>query len=313
MMKKIAIIIPAYNEALTIKEVILDFWSRSNRHQFDYKIYVIDNNSTDDTKLIAEEVFQSNHIDGEIFFVKRQGKANAVKTAFQKIDADVYVMIDADHTYWAEDLDKFIDPVLNQDIDMVMGDRMSTGRYAENNKRAFHGFGNSVVKNMINFIFNASLKDIMTGYRAFSRRLVKNYPILCDGFELETDMTIFCLENKFNVIEVPIKFTDRPSGSFSKLNTYRDGMRVILTILNLFRNYRPLQFFSLIGFVLFIFSLLTGAFPIANYVQTHYVDQVPMAILSVGLMITSVLSFSIGLILSSVRRIQSINIGLRLL
>ncbi len=311
--KKIAVLIPAYNEEQTIRDVIIDFWLYGKKDQYDYKIYVVDNNSNDKTNQIAKETFLELGVTGDVMFVRRQGKANAVKYAFQKIDADVYIMIDADCTYWAEDIDKFIDPILNEDMDMVIGDRMSTGHYADENKRAFHGFGNSLVKNMINYIFKANLKDIMTGYRGFSRKLVKNYPILCEGFELETDMSIFCLEHKFNIVEVPIKFTDRPDGSFSKLNTYTDGMKVIFTILNMFRNYKPLQFFSLIGFVLLILGLIAGAFPIANYIETKYVQQIPMAILSVGLVITSILTFSIGLILSSVRRYQNINFEVRIL
>lgn len=305
-MKRVAVIIPAYNEELTIQKVVLDFWNFPNKRDFDYKIYVIDNNSQDHTRQLAQEVFEKNHILGEIIFVKRQGKANAVKAAFRKINADAYVLVDADCTYWAEDIEEFICPVLSDDVDMVVGDRISTGNYAENNKRALHGFGNSLVKNSVNYIFNSSLRDIMSGYRGFSRRFVKNYPILCEGFELETDMSIFCLENKLNILEVSIKFTDRPNGSFSKLNTYQDGLKVILTILNLFRSYKPLQFFSFIGVVLLVLGLTAGVFPIENYIKTHYVEQVPMAILSVGLVITSMLSFSIGLILSSVRRIQNI-------
>lgn len=304
---KIAVIIPAYNEEQTIKEVILDFWSYKNKHQYDYKIYVIDNNSADNTSKIVKQVYLEYGVCGELMFVKRQGKANAVKAAFRKISADVYIMVDADCTYWVEDIDKFINPILNDDKDMVIGDRISTGQYADENKRAFHGFGNSLVKNMINYIFKSDIKDIMTGYRGFSHRLVKNYPILCEGFELETDISIFCLEHKFNILEVPIKFTDRPDGSFSKLNTYSDGLKVVFTILNMFRNYKPLQFFSIIGFILLLFGLTAGIFPILNYLETRYVEQVPMAILSVGLVIVSFLTFAIGLILSSVRRYQNIN------
>lgn len=309
----VAIVIPAYNEELTIREVILDFWGYQNKDKYDYQIYVVDNNSKDKTNDLAKQTFSEHNISGEVMFVKRQGKANAVKYAFQKINADVYIMIDADCTYWCEDIDKFIDPILNEDIDMVIGDRMSTGHYADENKRAFHGFGNSLVKNMINYIFKASLKDIMTGYRGFSRKLVKNYPILCEGFELETDMSIFCLEHKFNVLEVPIKFTDRPDGSFSKLNTYTDGIKVIFTILNMFRNYKPMQFFSIISLLFLVLGLISGAFPIANYIETRYVSQIPMAILSVGLVVISFLTFSIGLILSSVRKFQNINFELRIL
>lgn len=312
-MKTVAVIIPAYNEELTIKDVILDFWSYPNKDKYDYKIIVIDNNSADKTQQIAQQVFSEENISGDVLFVKRQGKANAVKHVFNKIDADVYVMIDADSTYWAEDIDSFINPILNDNVDMVIGDRMSTGHYSKENTRSFHGFGNQLVKNMINYIFSASLKDIMTGYRSFSKRLVKHYPILCEGFELETDMSIFCLEHKFEVLEVPIKFTNRPDGSFSKLNTVSDGVKVIFTIFNLFRNYKPLQFFSIIGGFLLLLGIICGSFPIANYIETRYVQQLPMAVLSVGLVISSFLSFSIGLILSSVRRYQNILFELNLL
>lgn len=222
-------------------------------------------------------------------------------------------MVDADCTYWCEDLDKFINPILNNGIDMVIGDRMSFGHYLSENKRTFHEFGNNLVKNMVNLIFKSDLKDIMSGYRSFSHKFVKNYPILCEGFELETDMSIFCLEHKFNLEEVPIKFTNRPIGSESKLNTYSDGLKVIFTILDMFRNYKPMQFFSIIGIVLLTLGLVTGIFPIMNYIETKYVSQVPMAILSVGLVITSTMSFAIGLILSSVRRFQNINFELRIL
>jgi glycosyltransferase involved in cell wall biosynthesis len=312
-MKKIVVIIPAYNEEKTIKEVILDFWSYQHKNQYDYKIVVINNNSTDNTLQIAKDTIEKNQINGEIIFVKRQGKANAMRAAFHAIDADVFIMVDADSTYWSKDIEKFINPILNDDIDMVIGDRISTGQYAEENKRALHGLGNSMVKKMINYIFKATFTDTMTGYRGFSRRFVKNYPILCEGFELETEMSVFCLEYRFNVLEVQITYTDRPVGSFSKLNTYRDGLKVIITILNLFRNYKPLQFFSLIGTFLLMLGLIAGTFPVVNYIQTKYVTQVPMALLSVGLVIVAVLSYAIGLILSSVRRYQNINFEIRML
>lgn len=300
-MKNVAIIIPAYNEEQTITNVILDFWNYENKDKYNYNIYVIDNNSTDKTNQIANNIMLEHDVNGSVMFVKRQGKANAIRYAFRKIDADVYVMIDADNTYWAEDLDKFIEPILSGDVDMVIGDRISSGHYSAENKRPFHGFGNLLVKNMINHIFDADLKDIMTGYRSFSRSMIKNYPILCEGFELETEMSIFCLEHKLNILEVNIKFTDRPDGSFSKLNTFTDGMRVIMTIFNMFRNYKPLQFFSTIGLILLILGLIAGAFPIINYIEYRYVTQLPMAVLSVGLVVVSMLSFAIGFILSSVR------------
>jgi glycosyltransferase involved in cell wall biosynthesis len=313
-MKKVAIIIPAYNEELTIKSVILDFFEYCKKStDFSYKIYIIDNNSKDATNSIAHQVISEFQINAEILFVKRQGKSNAVREAFRYIDADAYIMIDADSTYWAEDLDKFIYPVLNDSIDMVIGDRISTGIYHQENTRSFHGFGNSLVKNLINLIFNAKLKDIMTGYRAFSKRFVKNYPILCEGFELETDMSIFCLEHKFNIIEVPIKFTDRPQGSFSKLNTFSDGFKVIMTIFALFKNYKPMQFFGLIGFLLLILSVIAGVFPVIEYIEMKFVYKVPMAILAVGLAISSFLMFGIALILGSIRKYQNMNFELNIL
>lgn len=301
-MKEVAIIIPAYNEEQTIKNVILDFWSFKDKNNYNYKIYVIDNNSYDKTSSIAKDTFKINDIKGEVLFVKQQGKANAIKYAFNKIIADAYIMIDADSTYWANDLDKFLDLILNQDVDMVVGDRISSGNYVKENKRAFHSFGNNLVKNIINYIFKSKLKDILSGYRGFSKKLIKNYPILCEGFELETDVSIFCLEHKFELVEIPIKFTDRPSGSLSKLNTYKDGFKVIMTIFNLFRNYKPLQFFGLIGLFFMIIGVLCGLFPVVDYLEYRYVNHIPLAILSVGLIVSAFLSFSIALILGSVRK-----------
>jgi hypothetical protein len=222
-------------------------------------------------------------------------------------------MIDADSTYWAEDIEKFIQQILNDNMDMVIGDRISGGLYRQENKRPLHDFGNSLVRILINFIFHSNLHDIMTGYRAFSRRMIKNYPIICEGFELETDMTIFCLEHRLNICEVPIKFTDRPSGSFSKLNTLRDGFKVIITIFDLFRNYRPFMFFGLISFFLMLIALVLGAFPIIEYIKFHYIFKVPTAILAVGIMILSVVSFSIALILDHARRFQNIIFELNIL
>lgn len=310
---KIAIIIPAYNEELTIREVIQDFNEYNNKNQYDYKIYVIDNNSTDSTQKLAKDYIKQHNINAEVLFVKRKGKSNAVRYAFRNIDADCYIMIDADCTYWAEDLDKFIIPILNDNVDMVIGDRLSTGAYAQENDRNMHQFGNSLVKKMINYIFKSDLKDIMTGYRGFSRDLVKNYPIVCEGFELETDLSIFCLAHRFNILEVPIKFTSRPEGSFSKLNTFSDGFKVIVTIINMFRIHKPLQFFSTIACVVLICGLIAGTFPILNYINTRYVSQVPMAILAVGLMLTAITLFTIGIILSSITIYHNMDFELRML
>lgn len=299
--RKVAVIIPAYNEELTICDVLKDFNNYKNQDLYEYKIYVIDNNSKDNTQELAKSFITEHRVNAEVWFVKRQGKANAVRYAFRNIDADCYIMIDADCTYWAEDLDKFIDPILNNNMDMVIGDRLSTGAYAQENDRNMHQFGNNLVKRMINKIFKSNLQDIMTGYRGFSRNLVKNYPIICEGFELETDLSIFCLAYRFNILEVPIKFTSRPAGSFSKLNTVSDGIKVIMTIFNMFRVHKPLYFFSMIsGFILFL-GIIAGSFPIFNYIESRYVSQVPMAILAVGLVVTAIVLFVAGIILSNIK------------
>jgi glycosyltransferase involved in cell wall biosynthesis len=298
---KIAVIIPAYNEELTICDVLKDFHSYNNKDQYEYKIYIIDNNSKDKTRELAQSYIEKNHINAEILFVKRQGKANAIRYALRMINADCYIMVDADCTYWAEDLDKFIKPILFDNIDMVIGDRLSTGAYAQENDRNLHQFGNNLVKKMINKIFRANLQDIMSGYRGFSRELVKNYPINCEGFELETDLSIFCLAYRFNIMEVPIKFTSRPDGSFSKLNTLSDGIKVIMTIFNMFRVHKPLQFFSIIASLALILGFSAGMFPIINYIESRYVSQVPMAILAVGLVITSIILLVAGIILSNIK------------
>lgn len=300
-MKKIAVIIPAYNEELTITTVLKDFNSYQYKNQYDYKIYVIDNNSQDQTAIYAQACIDENNINAEVIFVKRQGKANAIRYAFSIIDADCYVMIDADNTYWAQDLDQFILPVLDDRVDMVIGDRISTGSYLQENNRNLHNFGNNLVSFMVNKIFKSEITDIMTGYRSFSKRLVKNYPIICEGFELETDLTIFCLAYKFDIKEVDIKFTSRPVGSFSKLNTFSDGMKVIITIFNLFRVYKPLQFFSIISLICLILGLSAGIFPIMNYINSHYVSQIPMAILAIGLVIIAIILFATGIILSNIK------------
>jgi hypothetical protein len=194
-----------------------------------------------------------------------------------------------------------IESVLNG-ADMVVGDRLSGGAYAKENKRYFHGFGNSLVRSLVNVLFKSDLKDIMSGYRVFSRDFVKNYPVLIDGFQLETDMTIFALDRKFVIHEEPIGYRDRPTGSVSKLNTYTDGAKVLFVIFNLFRYYRPFLYFSSASFVLFILGLYVGAPVIVEFVETHYVAKFPSAILAVALILLAALSFMCGVILDALKR-----------
>lgn len=304
---KTAIILPAYNEELTIEKTILDF----HQHCLEANIYIIDNNSIDKTSSIAKSVLKDKNINGEVIFVKRQGKANAMKTAFNRINADIYVMADADHTYFGHDLEKLLSPVASGDYDLVVGNRFTDSGYEKENKRMFHNFGNNLVRQIINSLFKADLKDIMSGYRVLSRNFVKNYPIMCEGFEIETEMTLHCLDKKFNIIEIPITYKDRIEGSFSKLNTFKDGFRVLKTIFNIFKDYRPLLFFSILSVIFFIAGVLLGIDPILEFIEFRYVYKVPSAILATGLMIFALLFFAIGLILDTIVRYEKLNFELR--
>ncbi len=307
MIKSIAIILPAYNEQLTIEKTVIDF----HQHCPDAFIYVIDNNSSDDTNKIANAVMKEKNIKGEVLFVKRQGKANAMKAAFTKIKSEVYVMADADHTYFAKDLDTLLKPVVSGEYDLVVGNRFTDTGYEKENKRKFHNFGNNLVKKIINLLFNADLKDIMSGYRVLSKNFVRNYPVMCEGFEIETEMTLHCLDKRFNIIELPITYKDRVEGSFSKLNTFKDGFRVLKTIFNIFKDYRPLLFFSILSILFFVGGVLLGTDPVMEFIEYQYVYKVPSAILATGLMIFSLLFFAIGLILDTIVRYEKFNFELR--
>ncbi len=295
-MYSIVVVLPAYNESLTIRDSILDFHSSLPEAE----IIVVDNNSADDTFKIAEKTLSENKINGQVFREWRQGKGFAVRRAFKMVDADIYVLSDADMTYSAKFAPELIAKLNESGADMVVGDRHSGGDYEKENKRSFHNFGNSLVAGLVNKLFAASLKDIMSGYRVFSRRFVKNYPILVDGFELETDMTLHALDKRMNIVECPISYKDRPSGSDSKLNTFSDGAKVLFTIFQLLRYYRPMVFFTLISLLFFLSGLAAGIPPIYDYVTTGFVDRVPLAILATGLEIIAVLSLAIGLVLDSI-------------
>lgn len=306
---EIAVVLPAYNEEKTIRGVVLDF----ARELPDASIYVIDNNSKDLTNKIAKETLEEIGNRGKVLFEGRQGKANAIRKAFSEIDADIYVMVDADLTYPASDVHKLIEPIKNGRADMSVGDRMSEGKYHNENKRRFHGFGNYFIKFCINTIFKTDLKDIMTGYRAFTRRFIKNYPILIEGFELETDLTLHALDNRFAIAEVPIDYRDRPEGSFSKLSTFKDGYRVIFTIVKMLKNYRPFTFFGFLSLICFILGLSAGLPVLIEFIRIQYVSHVPLAILATGLMIFSLLLFSVGLILNTVVKLHKADYEQRLL
>ena len=245
MDKKIAVLIPCYNEEMTIGKVIDDF----HRVCPDADVYVYNNNSTDATATIAAA---KGAIVREEY---RQGKGNVIRSMFRDIDADCYIMVDGDDTYPAEDAWQAAQMVLEGRADMCIGDRLSSTYFVEN-KRVFHNMGNRMVRFLINWIFHSDIHDIMTGCRAFSPLFVKSYPVISSGFEIETEMTIHALDKNMVIQEIPIRYRDRPDGSESKLNTYSDGVRVICTILSLFKNYRPFQFFSLLSLIILILALI---------------------------------------------------------
>ncbi len=289
--KKIAVLIPCYNEAQTIATVVADF----RRALPEAEVFVYDNNSQDETSRIAREA-------GAIVRKEsRQGKGNVVRSMFRDIEADYYVLVDGDDTYPAESIDRLLAEAA-EGADMVVGDRLSNGTYAKENKRGFHDFGNNLVLFLINRLFGVGLRDIMSGYRVFSRRFVKLYPVLCEGFQLETDMTIFALSRRLAVAEVPIQYRDRPAGSQSKLNTYSDGFRVLMTIFNLYRFFYPLRYFSVVSAIFGLIGLAVGLPVIIEFIHTAYIEKVPSAVLASGLMILAIISFSSGLILDSLNK-----------
>lgn len=284
---EIAVLVPCYNEELTVEKVIRDF----NEYLPEAKVYVYDNNSTDKTYELA--VNAGAIVKKE----RRQGKGNVVRSMFRDIDADVYIMIDGDDTYPVEEIRKLIEPVVRGDADMVIGDRLSNGTYAAENKRGFHNFGNNLVRNLINRLFNGDINDIMTGYRVFNRTFVKTMPVMSEGFQIETELSIFSLVNRFKIVEIPIIYRDRPEGSVSKLNTFKDGFRVLMTLFNLYKDYKPLWFFTIFAVIFGALGLLTGIPVIVEFSLTGFVAKLPSAVLASSLVILSFLCLFLGLIL----------------
>lgn len=294
MSNNIAVIIPCYNEALTIGKVVDDF----ARELPEACIYVYDNNSSDETSRIARD-------HGAIVrFEPRQGKGNVCRQMFRDIDADCYLMVDGDDTYDETKAREMCEPILNGEADMTVGDRLSNGTYAEENKRAFHGFGNNLVRAMIKWIYGYSFDDVMTGYRAMSRPFVKTFPVLSEGFQIETELSIHAVDRRWRIKDVPIVYRDRPEGSESKLSTVSDGIRVISMIGTLFKDYRPLKFFGLISLLFFILGLICGVPVIIDFAHTGLVQRLPTAILAVAFMFLCGLSLSTGFILDSVAKVE---------
>ena len=287
--KKIAVLIPCYNESKTIEKVVKDYKSVLP----DADIYVYDNNSSDDTDKIAKKA------GAIVKYEYKQGKGNVIRSMFKDIDADCYLMIDGDDTYPKENAKEMVNLVLEGKADMVIGDRLSS-TYFQENKRPFHNFGNVLVRGLINSLFKSNVRDIMTGYRAFSYEFVKTFPVLSKGFEIETEMTIHALDKNFLLKEIPVDYRDRPAGSVSKLNTFSDGFKVLKTIARLFKEYKPTVFFSLISLIFFIISLIFGVPVFVEYFKTGLVPRIPTLIFSGFMLMISILMFTCGIILEVV-------------
>ena len=294
MGNSIAVLIPCYNEAVTIAKVVDDF----KRELPEAVIYVYDNNSKDETAKIAAE-------HGAIVrHEPRQGKGNVVRSMFRDIDADYYIMVDGDDTYPAEAARELLAPLQAGEADMTVGDRLSNGSYGEENDRAFHGFGNNLVRWLIKAIYGFAFDDVMTGYRAFNRVFVKTMPVLSEGFQIETELSIHAVDHRWRIKDVPIEYRDRPEGSESKLNTVSDGIKVVAMIGTLFKDYRPLKFFSLVALLFAIIGLVLGIPIFVEYFQTGLVPRFPTAMLAASFMFLCGLSLATGFILDSVAKVE---------
>ncbi len=289
MLDKIAVLIPCYNEAATVKKVVTDF----KKVLPEAVIYVYDNNSTDDTAKLAKAA------GAVVRYERQQGKGNVIRRMFSEIDAECYLLIDGDDTYPADNACEMVRLVLEDGTDMVVGDRLSS-TYFEENKRPFHSFGNSLVRFSINALFHSDIKDIMTGYRAFSYRFVKTFPVLSKGFEIETEMSIHAVDKNMLVDNVIINYRDRPDGSESKLNTYSDGIKVLLTIFRLFRTYRPGIFFGIIAAFLAVISVAFFIPVLVTFAKTGLVPKIPTVVVCCFVMIASIQSFFSGQILQTI-------------
>ena len=288
---KVAVLIPCYNEALTIEKVVKDY--RAALPEAD--IYVYDNNSTDHTDEIARKA------GAIVRYEYRQGKGNVIRTMFREITADCYLMADGDDTYPADHAREMADLVLQRNVDMVVGDRLSSTYFTEN-KRPFHNSGNVLVRRLVNTIFKGNIKDIMTGYRAFSPKFVKSFPVMSRGFEIETEMTIHALDKNLYVQSIPVDYRDRPSGSESKLSTLSDGLKVLKTIFKLYKDYRPMSFFGMITILLFLVSLALFIPVLIEYIETGLVPRIPTLVTSGVVLLLSMLSLVCGLVLDTVAK-----------
>lgn len=301
--KNIAVIIPCYNEAITIAKVVDDF----KRELPEADIYVYDNNSTDDTAKIARE--HGAIVKSE----SRQGKGRVVRQMHRDITADYYVMVDGDDTYPAESVHDLLAPLINDEADMTIGDRLSNGTYADENDRAFHGAGNNLVRSLIKHIYKFDFNDVMTGYRAYNTFFAKSIPILSPGFQIETELSIHAVDKSWRIKEIPIIYRDRPAGSESKLSTFSDGFKVLEMILTLFKEYKPMRLFGTLAIIFFIIGLILGIPVFIDYFNTGLVPRFPTAILAVAFEVFFIANLTTGFTLGSVVKGQRMQYELEVL
>lgn len=287
---RVAVLIPCYNEAITVGQVIAGF----RTHLPGSQIYVFDNCSTDNTAEVARQA------GAHVVFSPKPGKGNVVRHMFNAIEAETYLMTDGDSTYPAELGPVLIETLRARHADMVVGTRMAS--YAESAFRRFHVFGNRMVAKLISLLFGVKVTDVLSGYRAFSREFVKTVPLVSSGFEIETEMTLQAAAKGYSILETPVTYGARPEGSVSKLNTFTDGFLVLKALFFIFKDYRPLVFFSAVSFLLFLASLVAGSAPIYDYIHFRYVYRVPLAVLAAAFAIISILTFFVGIILETVRK-----------
>ena len=301
MIDKIAVLIPCYNESKSIAKVVKD----AKEALPEATIYVYDNNSTDGTDEIARQA------GAIVRYERQQGKGNVIRSMFRDIDAQCYIMLDGDDTYPAEFAPEMCRKVLEEGVDMVVGDRLSSTYFTEN-KRPFHNFGNTIVRAFINHLFRSDIKDIMTGYRAMSYEFVKTFPILSKNFEIETEMTIHAIDKKMHVENVVVDYRDRQEGSVSKLNTYSDGFKVLKTIFRMYKDYKPLQFFSTIAAVLFVLGAAFFVPILTKYIRTGTVTKMPSLIVICFVILTAFVCLFSGIILSTLVQQHKQNFELQL-
>ena len=294
----VAVLIPCFNEDITIGKVVTDF----KRVLPDATILVYDNNSTDNTASVARKS------GATVIHAPRQGKGNVVRQMFEEVDAELYLMVDGDDTYPASAAPELIAELTKSGADMIVGARISS--FDEHSFRRFHKFGNHLVARLISRLFSAKVSDILSGYRVFSKAFVKTAPLMSKGFEIETEMTLQALAKNYTIKEIPINYGSRPEGSYSKLNTYSDGFLVLKSIFIIFKDFKPLIFFSWLSALLLLVTILTGIWPILDYLEFRYVYHIPFAILATGTGILSALSLSIGVILETISKYHNENFEL---